>query len=1079
MDNHFKFDMATHSGSMVHSAGDTAQTQAMPFSGRSTTVTEPSKNLLIRGLEKLGKSLKTLLEYIIKPFTLLFEYIQTKVQALSGSNESKPGGNQEPGNNSGNKGNQEPENNSNNSGNKGNQEPENNSGNKGNQEPENNSGNKGNQEPGNNSGNKGNQEPGNNPGNKGNQEPGNNSGNKGNQEPGNNSGNKGNQKPGNNSGIGSQKPGNNSGIGSQKPGNNSGIGSQKPGNNSGIGSQKPGNNSGIGSQKPGNNSGIGSQKPGNNSGIGSQKPGNNSGIGNQKPGNNSGIGSQKPGNNSGIGSQKPGNNLSNKGSQKPGNNLSNKGSQKSGNNLLSPKLMGSEPNTLSGCSGASGIRYDSQANTPSLPENRGQGVSGSGQTYNNQTRMIKKSPPRNLQSPPMCKPKKVIFQQKSTQPVANLSSEPTGAGQQSRPAQAINQPKVIPIPQDLEQGAKDNDKTNEDIFSDLKETIERANEEEFANFTQTVIHAANNYSNPDLMKSLTAFLQKPRHEILNSKMIDSNNKNLGLMLRLIRDDVNEAAKRVSSKPSGTAGNKTPIIRHPVTASDTTQWIGHGEQTHLNHPLPTTKPTTTGQFSGAGQQRHPAQAINQPKVVPSPRDLERGEKSSPLTSPVVRQHNLNTGMQPNPAVKLIIPVPQSCEARSLYFLNTIALKTDEELENFKRTIIHEAYKSDSYVGEYFTNLLHNTQHELLQQRLNNDLDFYLALLRNDSCIPQDQNLIEAAALNTVVSGKLFNAPYIFEKKLGEGANAEVFLMKNTANDLPVVMKITNKSLLDNEDFFYLKNKLGNTNQFVRGEGIGLSKELKCDHCPKVIGLIVYDKSNQTLRLVNESRPTSVNKDNDIIYGVITSYTEGAQSADNFFVGKKDPDLVKTFAKKGFESLAHLHENGVYHNDIKPHNMLVKKDPHAGLLVPIIDFQESCVSDGHKMRPLAGTAYYGSPEKFAENDFEVGPNPCLPGASDVWEMGTTVFLIMAGYFHDNPYADDMENSPLRDYIQIIRSKQTPCTKFSDFLKQSENQNIQYWLRRHPAVFALLDQIFVPEEQRISAKEAAEHQCWNTKK
>ena len=568
MDNHFKFDMATRSGSMVHSAGDTAQTQAMPFSGRSTTVTEPSKNLLIRGLEKLGKSLKTLLEYIIKPFTLLFEYIQTKVQALSGSNESKPGGN------------------------------------------------KGNQEPGNNSGNKGNQEPGNNPGNNGNQEPENNSGNKGN------------------------------------------------------------------------------QKPGKNSGIGSQKPGNNSGIGN---------------NLSNKGSQKPGNNLSNKGSQKPGKN-SGIGSQKSGNNLLSPKLMGSEPNTLSGCSGASGIRYDSQANTPSLPENRGQGVSGSGQTYNNQTRMIKKSPPRNLQSPPMCKPKKVIFQQKSTQPVANLSSEPTGAGQQSRPAQAINQPKVIPIPQDLEQGAKDNDKTNEDIFSDLKETIERANEEEFANFTQTVIHAANNYSNPDLMRSLTAFLQKPRHEILNSKMIDSNNKNLGLMLRLIRDDVNEAAKRVSSKPSGTAGNKTPIIRHPVTASDTTQWIGHGEQTHLNHPLPTTKPTTTGQFSGAGQQRHPAQAINQPKVVPSPRDLEREEKSSPLTSPVVRQHNLNTGMQPNPAVKLIIPVPQSSEARSLYFLNTIALKTDEELENFKRTIIHEAYKSDSYVWEYFKNLLHNTQHE---------------------------------------------------------------------------------------------------------------------------------------------------------------------------------------------------------------------------------------------------------------------------------------------------------------------------------------------------------------------------------
>ncbi len=191
MDNHFKFDMATHSGSMVHSAGDTAQTQAMPFSGRSTTVTEPSKNLLIRGLEKLGKSLKTLLEYIIKPFTLLFEYIQTKVQALSDSNESKPGGNkgnQEPGNNPGNNGNQEP---GNNPGNNGNQEPGNNPGNNGNQEPGNNSGNNGNQEPGNNSGNKGNQEPGNNSGN--------NSGNNGNQEPGNNSGNNGNQEPGNNS----------------------------------------------------------------------------------------------------------------------------------------------------------------------------------------------------------------------------------------------------------------------------------------------------------------------------------------------------------------------------------------------------------------------------------------------------------------------------------------------------------------------------------------------------------------------------------------------------------------------------------------------------------------------------------------------------------------------------------------------------------------------------------------------------------------------------------------------------------------------------------------------------------------
>ena len=456
-------------------------------------------------------------------------------------------------------------------------------------------------------------------------------------------------------------------------------------------------------------------------------------------------------------------------------------------------------------------------------------------------------------------------------------------------------------------------------------------------------------------------------------------------------------------------------------------------------------------------------------------------------PISADHNtLRPAYLKNPEVKFELPDTNSEGQKDVFhLLHTVALMTDREFEQWKKNLNQASFSGK----DTLINFLKKTRHELLQYPIDDKIAIsigeIIAANGHHLRLKKEASLTEMAAFRTVTSGNLFDTHYCLEKKLGEGTNGEVFLLKNTINQFDAVLKIVNKKLDTKNTFLYLKNKLGHNNEFICGEGIGLNKNLKHQHCPQILGLVIFNKRKKTFRFVNEARPSNVSKEHDIIYGSLTLYERNATPADRFFVGNRDPELVKRFGKKSFESLAHLHENGVYHQDIKPANMLAIQNPGQGsdddLLVPIIDFQNSFASDGSKTRPTAATPSFAAPEVITEDMKSLKTEPCLPAAADVWSMGVSILYIMAGAYYTHSSSSEIEDELMMNYKKSITSirgwsyfKSIP--KFSAYYQSiNTHPKISHWINHHRDVFDLLDKIFVPEDQRISAKEAAMHKCW----
>ena len=84
----------------------------------------------------------------------------------------------------------------------------------------------------------------------------------------------------------------------------------------------------------------------------------------------------------------------------------------------------------------------------------------------------------------------------------------------------------------------------------------------------------------------------------------------------------------------------------------------------------------------------------------------------------------------------------------------------------------------------------------------------------------------------------------------------------------------------------------------------------------------------------------------------------------------------------DALAHLHELGVVHRDVKPENILVGKDDHATLL----DFDLAARVGERSPAAVAGTIAYLSPE-------QARAEPATP-AADLYGFGAVLFQALAG-------------------------------------------------------------------------------------
>jgi formylglycine-generating enzyme required for sulfatase activity/tRNA A-37 threonylcarbamoyl transferase component Bud32 len=133
------------------------------------------------------------------------------------------------------------------------------------------------------------------------------------------------------------------------------------------------------------------------------------------------------------------------------------------------------------------------------------------------------------------------------------------------------------------------------------------------------------------------------------------------------------------------------------------------------------------------------------------------------------------------------------------------------------------------------------------------------------------------------------------------------------------------------------------------------------------------------------------------------------------GPLTPDDLLPVAIQTAEALKAAHEAGVWHRDVKPGNLLVRKTAR-GWEVKVIDFglslrrslvqtaQARAASDGRSMfgSSVAGTLHYAAPEQLDPGrSKEVGPH------SDVFGFGRTCYFALFG----EPYPDqeDLDSLP----------------------------------------------------------------------
>jgi len=222
-------------------------------------------------------------------------------------------------------------------------------------------------------------------------------------------------------------------------------------------------------------------------------------------------------------------------------------------------------------------------------------------------------------------------------------------------------------------------------------------------------------------------------------------------------------------------------------------------------------------------------------------------------------------------------------------------------------------------------------------------------------------------------------FVLENKLGSGGMARVFLGRDEILDRPVAVKLLNPIH-------------GGTEIGDRFEREGRTAA-RLAH-PNIVQ--VYDAGEAEF----EGRETSY---------IVMEYVPGGDLKD--LIDERGRLPGAELARLGDEicaGLAHAHERGVIHRDIKPHNILLDENGHA----KVTDFGIARALDATQATRTGaylGTALYSSPEQLRGQ--KATPK------SDVYSAGATLYQAATG---EPPFSG---STPLEIASQHVSKPPTP--------------------------------------------------------
>lgn len=208
----------------------------------------------------------------------------------------------------------------------------------------------------------------------------------------------------------------------------------------------------------------------------------------------------------------------------------------------------------------------------------------------------------------------------------------------------------------------------------------------------------------------------------------------------------------------------------------------------------------------------------------------------------------------------------------------------------------------------------------------------------------------------MSGQSFGR-YQIKRQLGQGAMGAVYLARDTQLDRDVALKIPKVGLAGHDEFLKRFKREAQSAANLNHPGI----------CP------VFDFGEQ-----------------DGLPFITMAYIEGEPLSR--FVGRKQVDnqWVADTVQKIADALAHAHEQGVVHRDLKSANVLVNRGGEPivtdfGLAVRVDQNDETRIT---QVGALVGTPAYMSPEQIEGESSLIGP------PSDVYALGVILYELLAG-------------------------------------------------------------------------------------